>query len=110
MIRLSSTFLLSFIVTITLDFATSRPSELFGSGVSQTGSKWPPYPGAGLDYWALQAGHYGPVADVLKERNDESMKMPLAKVQVIPMKTVQRLMVPHYVQAFHPRPHMLVYG
>ena len=39
------------IVASSLDQVCGRPSELFGSGVPQTGSKWPPYPGAGLDYW-----------------------------------------------------------
>jgi hypothetical protein len=109
MVRFSSASFIVFVITV--NGVASRPSELFGSGVSQTGSKWPPYPGAGLDYWALQAGYYGPIADVLKAKNDDEA-MPLKKMQVIqvgvPVKAVQR--VPQFVQAFHPRPYMMVYG
>ncbi len=47
-------FCLVFTVVIAVGDVTGRPSELFGSGVSQTGSKWPPYPWAGLDYWSVQ--------------------------------------------------------
>jgi len=33
---------------------SSMPFELFGTGVPQTGSVWPPFPHAGEDLWALK--------------------------------------------------------
>jgi len=72
----------------------ARPSELFGSGVSQTGSKWPPYPWAGLDYWAVQAGFYGPGASTATDGADKAVEStrqsPRKKGQQSPRKSGQQ--------------------
>ena len=52
-----------FVVLLVTVFLVSellaRPSALqgFGGGDQTTGSKWPPYEGAGQDYWSLKAGN-----------------------------------------------------
>ena len=111
MVNFASTVFVAIVVLISSwDCVLSRPSELFGSGVPQTGSKWPPYPGAGLDYWALQAGFYGPQGDaILKDRND----VVPAKKFVPAVATVPKMMInrtPNYGQPFYVQPQMVFYG
>ncbi len=115
MAKFASTLFVACVVLISpWDFVLSRPSELFGSGVPQTGSKWPPYPGAGLDYWALQAGFYGPQGTAnLKERNDMVVSKISAKKHVPVVATAPKMMVnptPNYAQPFYVQPHMVIYG
>ena len=80
------------VLAVVMTGTYSRPSELFGSGVSQTGSKWPPYPWAGLDYWSLQAGFYGPGASTVNEGVDKAVEStPVKRVDKVPVKSVARV-------------------
>lgn len=79
---------------------SSLPFELFGSDVPRTGTKWPPFPWAGQDYWALQAGHYDkvPVSEVDKKDTIEVMSSRPGRKVVIsklpPVRQESRRLVP----------------
>ena len=105
MAELRTIFFVSFLTLVALHQALGRPSELYGTGVSQTGSKWPPYPGAGLDYWALQAGFYGPQAEAIR-KHDEGVGKASAVKQLVSLPSV--LVPRYYRQPYFVRP--VVYG
>ena len=113
MVKFVSSF---FVLVNVIHFVSSRPSELFGSGVSQTGSKWPPYPWAGLDYWALQSGFYGPeatkdVATIEQVSEKRSDQVPENKVaHKGPKRVVQKVSTPKSRPMYYVMPQTVFYG
>lgn len=109
MVKLCSIFVVFFLALTALEGALGRPSELYGTGVSQTGSKWPPYPGAGLDYWALQAGFYGPQAEAIRKHDQGVVGKAAAAGPAKTFISLPSVLVPtYYRQPYYSRP--LVHG